>query len=250
MERKVRPKKPRNILATDLDGTLVGNRMALAEFNRYMLKNISNFLLVYVTGRTFSSAWRLILEENLLFPDVLITDVGTEIYLSPRFKHDPIWEKKMSSSWDAGKIRAVIDNVGGLHSQEIYPRFRLAYCTDKAAFKDIALKLSLAVEMAKLPVKVVPSMGHIIDIIPKDAGKGPALCYVREMYSIKKEHTFVCGDSGNDLSMFLRGFKGIVVGNARPELKQAIKLKSREVYFSKSFYASGILEGLKKYGMV
>ncbi|VFU13678.1 hypothetical protein SCFA_2270005 [anaerobic digester metagenome] len=50
--------------------------------------------------------------------------------------------------------------------------------------------------------------------------------------------------------MFIKGFKGIVVGNARPELKNALKFKTREVYFSKSYYASGILEGLKKYGAV
>ena len=89
-----------------------------------------------------------------------------------------------------------------------------------------------------------------IDLIPACAGKGRALCYVQERCQISKEQTFVCGDSGKDLSMFIKGFKGIVVGNARPELKNALKFKTREVYFSKSYYASGILEGLKKYGAV
>lgn len=251
MEKNVfRKKGPKHIIATDLDGTLVGNRLALAKFNHFMIKNKNKFLLIYITGRTFSSTWQLILEENLLFPDVMITDVGTEIYIAPRFSREQIWERKMSSSWDTAKIQTAIKGVDGLRPQEIRPRFRLAYFTQKDTFYDTVLKLRVTAEKAKLSVNIVPSMGHIIDIIPGIAGKGLALCHIQQLYAIKKENTFVCGDSGNDLSMFLIGFKGIVVGNARPELKEALKFKSRDVYFSRSFYASGILEGLIKYGVV
>lgn len=249
MEKDTFFKGPKCILATDLDGTLVGNRLALARFNHFMIKNINRFLLIYITGRTFSSAWQLILEENLLFPDVMITDVGTEIFLAPRFSRERVWEEKLSATWDEAKIRAAIENVAGLKSQDIHPRFRLAYYTEKNAFDNVVLKLRLAVEKVKLPVKIVPSMGHIIDIVPASAGKGRSLSHIQELYAIKKENTFVCGDSGNDVSMFSEGFKGIVVGNALPELKDVLKLKSEEVYFSRAYYASGILEGLKNYGM-
>ncbi len=104
--------------------------------------------------------------------------------------------------------------------------------------------------MAQLPVKIVPSMGHIIDIVPGGAGKGPALRYIQELHSIRKENTVVCGDSGNDLSMFIEGYKGIIVGNAQQELKNALKSRLQEVYLARSHHASGILEGLNKYGLV
>lgn len=250
MEKNVFLKGPKFILATDLDGTLVGNRFALANFNHFMIKNLNKFLLVYITGRTFSSTWQLILKENLLLPDVMITDVGTEIFLAPHFNRERIWEQKMSASWDVAKVQAAIKNVNDLLPQDVYPRFRLAYCTQKATFKQTVLQVRLAVEKAKLPVKNVASMGHIIDIVPAGAGKGHALCHIQELFAIKKENTFVCGDSGNDLSMFSKGFKGIVVGNALPELKEALKFNSKEIYFSRSKYASGIMEGLKKYGVV
>lgn len=250
MAKSIQTKKPKYILATDLDGTLIGSRKALASFNRYMMKYLNDFLLVYITGRMYASARQIIIKENLIQPDVLVTDVGTEIYTAPGFCPDRAWEKIMASMWDAAETKKTIEDVEGLQPQGVQPRFRLAYHTEKSAFKNIISKLCLKVEMAQLPVKIVPSMGHIIDVIPGGAGKGPALRYIQELYSIKKENTVVCGDSGNDLSMFFEGRKGIIVGNAQPELKDALKSGLQEVYLARSYHASGILEGLKKYGMI
>ncbi|NPV29752.1 MAG: HAD-IIB family hydrolase [Firmicutes bacterium] len=243
-------KKPKYILATDLDGTLVGSRSALSEFNRLMLKHKNDILLVYITGRTLISAWQLIVQENLLYPHVLITDVGTEIYTPPWFRPDLVWESLMASNWDEKEIRSVIERIEGLQKQEVHARFRLAYYTDRTTFKETVARLFESVRQTKLPVTIVPSMGYIIDAIPSCAGKGAALQYVQKLYCIKREHTLVCGDSGNDLSMFLKGYKGIVVGNAQPELKESIKNIPDEIYLSRSHYAEGILEGLKSYGVI
>lgn len=243
-------KKPKSILATDLDGTLVGSRTAVYDFNRYMVKYMNCFLLVYITGRVFASAWQLITRENLLFPDVLITDMGTEIYIAPHFGLDPAWEERMCSAWDAADARSLVSSLEGPQVREMRSRFRLSLSIDKTVYQNTLLRLNKAVDQAGLPVKVVPVAAGAVDLVPACAGKGLALCYVQERCQISKEQTFVCGDSGKDLSMFIKGFKGIVVGNARPELKNALKFKSREVYFSKSYYASGILEGLRKYGVV
>jgi len=243
-------KKPRYILATDLDGTLVGSRTALAEFNRIMLKHKKDILLVYVTGRTLLSAWQLIVRENLLYPHALVTDVGTEIYTPPWYRPDLVWESLMASNWDEKKVRSVIERVGGLEKQEVRPRFRLAYYADRTTFKETVTRLYESVRRTKLPVTIVPSMGYIIDAIPACAGKGSAIQHIQKFYHIKKEYTFVCGDSGNDLSMFLNGYKGIVVGNALPELKESVKHIPGEVYLSRSHQAEGILEGLKSYGVI
>lgn len=250
MAKSIPTKKPKYILATDLDGTLIGNRKALADFNRHMIDYLNDFLLVYITGRMYASARQIIIKENLIHPDVLVTDVGTEIYTAPGFCPYRAWEKKMTSTWDAAETKKIIEDVEGLQPQGIQPRFRLAYHTEKSVFKNIVSKLCLKVEMAQLPVKIVPSMGHIIDVIPGGAGKGPALRHIQELYSIKRENTAVCGDSGNDLSMFFEGCKGIIVGNAQTELKDALESGLQEVYPARSHHASGILEGLKKFGMV
>lgn len=241
---------PRYILATDLDGTLVGSRSALAEFNRVMSIHKRDFLLVYVTGRTLLSAWQLILGENLLHPQVLITDVGTEIYTPPWLRADAVWDGLMASRWDEGRIRSAIEGIDGLQEQGVRARFRLAYYTDKTRFLEVIAGLSESLRKAGMPATIIPSMERFIDVIPAGAGKGPALQYVQEFYRIKREDTFVCGDSGNDLSLFSKGYKGIVVGNAQWELIESVKQLPQEAYLAKSHYAGGILEGLRSYGVI
>ncbi len=213
-------------------------------------RNRPGVLLLYTTGRTFTSAWRLIAEENILLPDVLITDVGTEIRMSPRYEQDRDWAEIVSLNWDPVAITAIVESSGVLKRQEICPQFRLAYFIEKSVFADTVLQIRHLIEQAHLPVRIVPSMGHIIDIIPRGAGKGEAIHHVREFYGVDKTNVYVCGDSGNDLSMFSQGFKGIVVGNARDELTGALEHGTADVYFSKGRYASGILEGLQHYGLV
>lgn len=233
-----------------MDGTLIGCGKGLAKFNRQMIKHLNDVLLVYITGRMYSSARQLIIEENLIHPDVLVTDVGTEIYTTPFFYPHRAWEKKMISSWDAAGTKRIIEDVEGLLPQEIQARFRLAYRTERNTFEKTLSELCLKVETARMHVKIVPSMGQIIDVIPGCAGKGPALRCIQELYSMDNENTVVCGDSGNDISMFFEGCRGIVVGNARQELKEALATVRHEVYIARSHHASGILEGLNKYGMI
>lgn len=245
----ISPNRKKYLLATDLDGTLIGDKTSLPEFNRLLSHNRFAFLLIYVTGRIFSSAWQLLNDENLLLPDVLITDVGTEIYIAPSYEQDRDWADILSISWDPVTVSAIVESIEALIRQPIFPKFRLSYFVDNSFFYEAVLLLQNLVRKANLPVQVIPSMGCIVDIIPQRAGKGEALNYVRDLCGVDRKDVFVCGDSGNDLSMFSQGFKGILVGNARDELKNALK-RHKEVYFSKERYASGILEGLRYYGLI
>lgn len=214
----------------------------------------SAFLLAYVTGRTFSSARQLLSEEDLLLPDVLITDVGTEIRIAPHYEPDRGWAALMSLHWDPGSAAAIVESVGCLVRQEVRPRFRLAYLMEEPGgepgFTGTVLRIGRLIRQAGLPVRIVPSMGRIVDIIPGNAGKGEAVHHVRKLCGIARSNTCVCGDSGNDLSMFSRGYKGIVVGNAGDELTEALRRGTAEAYFSKGRFAAGILEGLRHYGLL
>jgi sucrose-phosphate synthase len=62
----------------------------------------------------------------------------------------------------------------------------------------------------------------------------------------------VAGDSGNDRSMFDAYAYGVVVGNAKPELKQLQEELGSDtaVYFAERSYAAGVLEGLRHYGRI
>lgn len=240
----------RHILATDLDGTLVGDINSLGEFNSYMFRNRNDFLLVYTTGRIFPSAWDLIIEERLLLPHVLITDVGTEIRFAPHFKPDKKWEIQMKKEWNREKVKVLMANYSELTTQGVSPGYRLAYKVETRQFDHTINKIIEEIIKSGLPVQVVPSLGSIMDIIPQKAGKGSALKYLQQLLGFQSEHIIVCGDSGNDFSMFENGYKGIVVGNAQRELLQKLTKDENEVYFAKENYAAGIIEGLIHYGII
>lgn len=64
------------VLATDLDGTFVGDADAFQELCRFFDSLPYTVDFVYLTGRHVDSALSLIHQEGLPFPQVLVTDVG------------------------------------------------------------------------------------------------------------------------------------------------------------------------------
>lgn len=238
------------ILATDLDGTLIGCKKSLQQLNQVITKPRATFILVYITGRTFTSALQLLKSESLLIPDLLISDVGTEIHVAPNFIRNAGWETKIGYSWRINEMRSLLSQIKELQPQSINPKFRLSYTTERIDFDKALMKLNRLKYDFKLAIEIIPSLGHIIDILPEGAGKGPALRFIQEMYSISSCRVFVCGDSGNDYSMFTQGFQGIIVGNACSDFKQEVKSIYSCTHFSKGKYAAGILEGLEVYGFL
>ncbi|EIW15690.1 MULTISPECIES: HAD-IIB family hydrolase [Pelosinus] len=250
MPRRCVEHSTKYVLATDLDGTLIGCKQSLKNLNQIIEKQRSNILLIYITGRTFSSAWQLVQSETLLIPDILISDVGTEIHLAPNFIRNAGWEIKIGSKWKIAEIRTLLSNIKNLKPQPIHPKFRLSYLTESADFAKVLSEIYKLKRELQIPIEIVPSLGHLIDILPEGAGKGPALQFVQSNFGIAEKQIFVCGDSGNDYSMFIHGFQGIVVGNACSDFKQQLDSIRTCIYFSKAHYAAGILEGLKTYGLI
>jgi hydroxymethylpyrimidine pyrophosphatase-like HAD family hydrolase len=78
--------------------------------------------------------------------------------------------------------------------------------------------------------------------LPAGVHKGSAAAFLVAKWGLRTEQVVVCGDTGNDKSMFMRGFRGVVVGNAQPELKA---LQSPDVYHSERTHADGVLDGIE-----
>ncbi|MGG2476586.1 HAD family hydrolase, partial [Rhizobium sp. BR5] len=65
----------------------------------------------------------------------------------------------------------------------------------------------------------VYSSDRDLDILPKAADKGAALAWLCGQLRIGLDESVVAGDTGNDRAMFeLNGIRGVIVGNALPEL--------------------------------
>lgn len=205
-----------HLLATDLDGTLVGDRAGLQELLDFYEQQPYEVGLIYITGRHLASARQLIADEGLPIPHALVTDVGTEIYTGDDFQKDEKWESRLMEEWKPQHVEKLAQSIDGLTPQELPVNSRRSYhVTDAQAVEQFRTLL----EAQSVPHKLIFSGGKDLDILPPASGKGQALSYLLERHGISDAKLLVAGDSGNDLEMLTLGFPSVIVGNAQPELK-------------------------------
>lgn len=227
----------KHILATDLDGTLVGDSEGLQQLLKFYDEQVYDVTLIYITGRYFDSALSLIDSEKLPVPDILVTDVGTTIHIGENFEKDRDWEARMLEHWKPEEIDAIASTVPGLTKQPLLLENRCSYYVEEKQPVD---EFQKKLESSGIPYKMIFSGGRDVDIVPMPSGKGQALQYLLAKYKIRDAKLLVAGDSGNDLEMLTLGFPSVIVGNAHPEL-----LETEEhplIFRATKGYASGIQE--------
>jgi hypothetical protein len=239
------------LLVTDLDHTLVGDDAALSELNQILEDYRQNFgtKVVYATGRSLESYQHLAASKQLIAPDALIVAVGTEIYLESTSSLDAEWVRQLSNNWDRETIVTTATHFADLEPQpdsEQRP-FKVSYYLSPTVAVDLIPELEESLAQQGLNVELIYSGNKDLDIIPKDGNKGSAVQFVRQRWKIEPSNTVVCGDSGNDISLFDRGSeRGIIVGNARSELQTWAEVNGAVYHYqANAHYAAGILEGLR-----
>lgn len=244
------------LFVTDLDNTLVGDDPALTRLNQELAchREEYNSKIVYATGRSLY-LYRLLAEaKSLLQPDALITSVGTEMYFDKDQKeYDPQWANILAQGWNREEIVEIASQFSELQSQpksEQNP-FKISYYLAQAVADDVLPQLKSALNNKGYKVKLIYSAGQDLDILPRNGDKGLAVKFLRQRWDIPAEKTIVCGDSGNDISMFQGHEKGLIVSNAKPELIQWYRSnKNNNLYLAKSICAGGILEGLRHFSFL
>lgn len=244
------------LFVTDLDNTLVGDDNALAEVNNRLQQARQEYgtKIVYATGRSPVLYEQLKEEKHLLDPDALILAVGTEIYTNGRNAPDSDWSEKLSPGWKRDLVVATTS-----HFSELVPQpdseqrpFKVSFLLTQESALKVLPQLESELQNSGLDVKLIYSSGIDLDIVPRHSDKGQAVQFLRQKWKFVAEETVVCGDSGNDIALFAAGTeRGIIVGNARPELLQWHNENPADYhYLAKHFCAGGILEGLKYFGFL
>ncbi len=245
-----------SLLVTDLDRTLVGNDEALPPLlqllDRY--RQTQGTKIVYATGRSPVLYQELANTEHLLAPDALISSVGTEIYLGNTLTTDSGWADRLNQNWNREQIFAIACQFADLEPQpqsEQRP-FKLSYYLSPNVAAAVLPQLQQLLEQQRLDVEIIYSGNRDLDIIPRGGNKGNAVQFLREVWQISEVNTVVCGDSGNDISLFKYGKeRGIIVGNAQPELRLWSELHPFDYhYLAVGDCAAGILEGLQYFRFV
>jgi hypothetical protein len=233
----------------------VGDDHALIELNQKLSQHRQEYgtKIVYATGRSRSSYNTLKAEKQLLDPDALIASVGTEIYDDDRDDNpDPAWSEKLSEGWDRELAVATAAHYSDLVPQEDSEQrpFKVSYLVTEEAAVEVLPRLKSQLSERGLDVKLIFSGGKDLDILPRHADKGLAVQFLQQKWGIDTTRTVVCGDSGNDIALFSVGSsRGIIVGNARPELQQWYDESPADYrYLAQGHCAAGILEGLQHFG--
>ena len=244
------------LFVTDLDNTLVGDDEALTRLNQELANHRQqyNSKIVYATGRSLY-LYRLLAEaKSLLEPDALITSVGTEMYFDNNHQeYDSEWASILAQGWNREEIVSIASQFSELQSQpnsEQNP-FKISYYLAQAVADEVLTKLKSTLNEKGYGVKLIYSAGQDLDVLPRNGDKGLAVKFLRQRWDIPAEKTIVCGDSGNDISMFQGHEKGLIVSNAKPELLNWYQNnKNNNLYLAQSICAGGILEGLKHFSFL
>jgi len=228
------------MLVSDVDGTLLGDDAALTRFADWHRERQDQLRLVYNSGRFVDSIQELVRSTNLPIPDATIGGVGTQIKIS-RTGQLKDWPRT-SGVWDPVKVRVVVLRSAGIQPQppEAQTEFKVSFYAEKL---DTARLVELQRDLmaAGLSVELVYSSNRDLDILPAGVNKGSASKQLAAHWDIPPNRVAVAGDTGNDESMFLQGFRGIVVNNAQEELKA---LNSPDVYHAPRRFADGVIDGL------
>jgi sucrose-6F-phosphate phosphohydrolase len=254
-EMSVRPTagggEPARLLATDLDGTFIGDDDAMYRLWRDL--DEAGITVAFSTGRHLPSI-RAFYEEHgtARRARACVCMVGTEIWRLEDGAYRPVesWSGVIAEGWDRERVVAIVGEVPAAEMQpaEWQSAFKSSWFLEEDAAAGVSHIRRRAAEEG-LQVKVVYSAGRFLDLLPQRSGKGEAVRYLAGLLAIPAGNVITCGDTGNDLDMMRPelGFRSIAVGNAAPELAGYV---APGLYHAAASHAAGIREGLEHFGWI
>ncbi|WP_344452219.1 HAD-IIB family hydrolase [Actinocorallia aurantiaca] len=234
------------VLATDLDGTLLGGEKGDRRRLRDVLRRHPRVTVVFATGRSLTSVRRVLEDPLVPRPRWIIADVGASVL--DGLDHTPVepLQSGLRAGWPGSdRVRAELRRFPVLRYQNGVPQD--GRCSFFVRPEDLTLDITRAVEA--LGCGWVYSADRYLDVMPKGASKGSALSALARKQGWPMTTVLVAGDSRNDLSMFRIGAHGVAVGNSEAALVAA--LEGREsVRLPREPGAAGVLRALLDLGWV
>ena len=255
------------VLATDLDGTLIplpGNQQNKSDLQTLQLQlKQHGVTLLFVTGRSYSSAQQAIQEHDLPIPDWMICDVGTSIFKakeSADFERANEYSDHLTSLTKTFPLSELLEEVqhrSGLRFQEQEKQgaFKLSFYTEANELEPQVEVLQNWITERGLPYSVVSShdpenFSGLIDILPFGVSKAYALSWWARRHDIKDLEIAFAGDSGNDLAALTAGYHAIIVSNAHPKVANEVcqlhhaSQRTEQLFQCSHPASSGVLEAL------
>lgn len=235
------------ILATDLDGTFLAPSGDATSHDLYkIIKDYrDSIVLIFATGRGFESILPLLEDPTLPTPDYIIADIGATILKRIHKTYVPIMplQGDIAKKWQSREtILEKLSSIEGIYMQEVPQERRCSFYYENA---DV---LPRAREVAQeLGLSVIASAEKYLDFLPDGVSKGTSLKHLLQSEDLPEEAVLVAGDTLNDLSLMQMGYRGCVVGNGEPTLKEIVASEDK-VYLAKDEGPLGIVEAIHFHG--
>ncbi|MDN5753330.1 MAG: glycosyltransferase, partial [Nitrosospira sp.] len=164
------------MLISDLDNTLLGDRAALRRFLTTLRATPANLGFGIATGRTLDSALKILKEWGVPLPDVLITAVGSEINYGRGLRPDIGWQNLIKYLWRRDAVQEALRDVPGLtlQSPENQREFKLSYNVNPDTLPPIS-RIHALLRDQNLSAQLIYSHQAYLDILPLRASKGRAV---------------------------------------------------------------------------
>ena len=268
--------KMKNLLFTDLDGTLFKSDSTISENMHAALKRLTanGHIFAISSGRPLPSILERVELLDMHFPNMyIIANNGANIY--DLNKHENIFSKKLPSD----VIRSICDlcNESDLHVHSYTDEEIIGFEDDKelkfyhkrvhmpfirtndiagylkdGAYKVQIISLESKKDLEDMRDKILCKLGdkveaffsndRYLEILPKGVSKGAAVIMLTDLLSMSRSNTFAAGDDENDIPMIETAHTGIAMKNASDKVKAAASIVTE-----KTNEDDGLLDILDKY---
>lgn len=244
---------PIDLIAIDLDGTLLNNQHQLSDRNIQTVRKAieRGVKVVLVTGKTHHSAKSIIEKLGLTTPGIynqgLITALPDGKITHQSFLDADVARHIITYAEDRGfdiavysgnkilvkRLTTWFENLHHKYQEPMpeaigplqnilsdMPINKIMALKEGDAQKIKGLRWQLEIQYANQARVLQPIFGDMLEVLPPNTGKGTALKALLKDLGVKPEKAMAIGDGENDIDMFTLVGLGIAMGNAWDVVKE------------------------------
>lgn len=249
LRRALRRSVPVSLVVSDVDDTLISRTEPEVEVLCELFAAIEvtpGLQFALNSSRPCASVRETLDALPCPVPHVaLIGAMGTEIEVQGQ--RLVAWSDRFSE-WDRAVIDEALADLGVPHADAFQTPLKASYAIPSGRWAEARAR----VRETGQPSRIVTSGVSDFDVMPEGADKGEAARFLMRFLDVPDGGAVAAGDSGNDLALFAALGGGVVVGNARAELRDGLAAAglTRRVVYAKADCAAGVLEGLGQLGVL